>query len=187
MLRLAHRFPVARSSFSIVKSHQDLQLRLASAKPAAKSASEDVPSTEHLKGRSFELERVFSKKDLLHFGWLTGDSNPIHLEDSAARRANFESCVVHGMLAASLFPAIIGSKYPGAVYLSQEVNFKAPLLVDEHVTATVKCTSAKLLRQTYRAVFSTVCCKDDGTVVIDGVARALIPVASVKAEGMSTK
>lgn len=114
MLRLASRFNVCRSS-NVVKSPQESQLRFASAKASAKSASEDGTSPEHLKGKSFELERIFSKKDLLHFGWLTGDSNPIHLEDSAAKRAKFEGCVVHGVLAASLFPAIIGSNYVSSI------------------------------------------------------------------------
>lgn len=60
---------------------------------------------------------------------LTGDTNPIHQSLPAAQAAGFERCLVPGIMAASLFPALIGSAVPGALYLTQTLKFRAPVQV----------------------------------------------------------
>lgn len=81
-------------------------------------------------GATFALTRHFSNADVSVFAALTGDSNPIHADGGAAAQAGMPPMpVLPGLLSASLFPAIIGSHFPGAVYLSQTLKFKAPALV----------------------------------------------------------
>ncbi|PSC76074.1 Hydroxyacyl-thioester dehydratase type mitochondrial [Micractinium conductrix] len=76
------------------------------------------------------------------------------------------------MLMASLFPAIIGSHFPGALYLSQTLKFKAPALVGESLEArlTVERSSGS------RVTFQTLCCRaDSGRVLVEGAALAIMP------------
>lgn len=67
-------------------------------------------------------QRTFGQQDVGTFVNLTGDQNPVHLAQS-------DSTVVPGLLVASLFPAIIGSKYPGTLYARQDLKFERPVLV----------------------------------------------------------
>lgn len=80
-------------------------------------------------GRLFERRACFEQAAVDAFVGLTGDANPIHSDAAAARAAGFEGPIVPGIMMASLFPAIIGSSFPGAVYLSQSLRFSHPALV----------------------------------------------------------
>lgn len=62
-------------------------------------------------GQRFEMERAFTPQDVASYVSLCGDTNPIHTCDAAAQSAGFQGRVVHGMLYAGLFPAIIGSHF----------------------------------------------------------------------------
>jgi len=117
-------------------------------------------------GDSIDLQKQFSRQDVDAFTALTGDSNPIHKADQSSNGA----AVVPGMLLATLFPAIIGSRFAGALYLSQTLKFRRSAAVGTWVSATV--TVAK--RSGSRVTFDTVCRDPDGHVLVDGTALALI-------------
>ena len=70
--------------------------------------------------------REITEKDILDFAKLTGDDNPIHVDKLFAEKSIFKKQVSHGMLTASFFSKIFGTKFPGngCIYLSQEVKFK---------------------------------------------------------------
>ena len=74
----------------------------------------------------FSAERAFTADDVAEFARLSQDANPIHVDSTAAVRAGFPAPVVHGMLCASLFGAIIGTRFPGAVYATQSSRFAPP-------------------------------------------------------------
>lgn len=80
-------------------------------------------------GAAFSTTKQFSPEDVAAFAALTGDSNPIHTCAAAAARRGLPAPVLPGLLMASLFPAIIGSNFPGALYLSQTLKFKRHALV----------------------------------------------------------
>ena len=84
--------------------------------------------------------RAFTADDVAEFARLSHDANPIHLDPTAAARAGFPGPVVHGMLCASLFGAIIGTRFPGAVYAAQSLRF-APVLVGN--PSSQRCDSQK--------------------------------------------
>ncbi|KAL3699235.1 hypothetical protein R1sor_017257 [Riccia sorocarpa] len=95
---------------------------------------------------------------------------------SAAQEAGFSGCVVPGMLCGSLFPAIIGSRFAGAVYLSQTLTFKAPLAVDEFFIAEVEVTAIKNLKRNAKITFTTRCFTEEKErLFVDGEAIALLP------------
>lgn len=122
-------------------------------------------------GATGTLVKAFNQQDVQSFLQLTGDSNPIHSDAGAARLAGFaQGPIVPGMLLASMFPAIIGSTFPGAVYISQTLNFRSPAAVGHAVKATVQVT-----RQSGgRTTFATDIKDGTGTILVDGTALALI-------------
>ncbi|CAM8919550.1 unnamed protein product [Rhodiola kirilowii] len=130
-------------------------------------------------GDVLKLKLVFSYQDVLDYARVTHDSNPLHFNAELAREAGFEDALVHGMLVASLFPRIISSNFPGAVYASQSLNFKLPIYVGEEVTGEVQAISIKQMKQKHIAKFTTKCFKQS-ELVIDGEALAVLPTLAFR-------
>ena len=93
-------------------------------------------------GSVFHFKRNITAEDVDNFAKLTGDFNPLHMDERYAKSMEFKSRIVHGMLAGSLFSALVGMVYPGKrnLYLSQSLNFRKPIPVNSEVTVrgTVK-------------------------------------------------
>ena len=89
-------------------------------------------------GDSYDTSRCFTAEDVSHFAGLTHDSNPMHIDPEFAAQGRFGACVVHGMLVGSLFGAIVGQRFPGAIYVSQTLEFRKPVFVGETVRATIQ-------------------------------------------------
>lgn len=124
-------------------------------------------------GVEAHVTHTFTIEDTTRFAQLSGDSNPIHTDAAFAQtHANVAAPVVQGMLSASLFATIFGKTIPGAVYIAQELRWRAPLLVDEPVRARIR-----VLKLRKRFVdCATVCEKvASGDVVVEGVATVLLP------------
>jgi len=83
----------------------------------------------------YSFNHKFNKEDVLNFAELSGDDNPIHVDEKHGRDSIFGKNIVHGMLVASLFSKIVGVYCPGlnSLYLSQSVKFKKPLFFDEEI------------------------------------------------------
>ncbi|XP_071914685.1 3-hydroxyacyl-[acyl-carrier-protein] dehydratase FERN, mitochondrial-like [Coffea arabica] len=126
-------------------------------------------------GQVLKLARTFSDSDVVDYSKLSLDGNPLHFEPECARIAGFADRLVPGMLVASLFPRIIAFHFPGAVYVSQTLQFKLPVYIGEEITGEVEATSIRKLKNKYVAKFLTKCFKDDNTLVIDGEATAILP------------
>lgn len=107
------------------------------------------------------------------FAELSGDRNPIHLDEGMAQRSRFGRRIAHGMIPASLISAIIGNSLPGpgTIYLSQTLQFLAPVFVDEVVTARVTVTGIKEGKPI--ATLETVCENQKGEIVLKGEAVVL--------------
>jgi len=112
--------------------------------------------------------------DILSFANISGDCNPVHLDDEFAAGTIFKERIAHGILTASLFSTILGTKLPGpgAIYLSQSLNFRAPVKVDDVVVAAARVTH--LLPEKKRVIMSCNC-QVDGKTVLDGEAVILVP------------
>ena len=113
--------------------------------------------------------RTFAREDVEQFAKITGDSNPIHV----SRTATTDN-IVHGALLVSMFPAIVGSTFPGAKYLRQTAMFRNECPVGARVTATVR--KVKETRGGKIVEFETKvrCAEDEGKVYVDGFALAKI-------------
>ena len=125
-------------------------------------------------GMSAVVSRTITETDLRNFSGVSGDTNPMHLNEEYASRTPFGGCIVHGMLTASLISAVIGTKLPGpgCIYLSQNLKFIAPVRVGDTVYAVA--TIRELIAEKKRTIITTQCLVK-GIVVIDGEALIKVP------------
>jgi 3-hydroxybutyryl-CoA dehydratase len=108
------------------------------------------------------------------FADLTGDTNPVHLDDEYAAGTRFGRRIAHGMIAAGLISATLANDLPGpgTVYLSQTLQFKAPVYPGDTITTTIEVK--KIRPDKPIATLSTVCNNQEGTVVLEGEAVVLV-------------
>ncbi|KAH9299027.1 hypothetical protein KI387_030709, partial [Taxus chinensis] len=133
-------------------------------------------NTKLKEGDILRKERSFTHEEVVKYSQLSQDSNPIHLDSAQARKAGFKDTVVHGMLYAALFPSIIAFHFPGAIYVSQTLQFKAPVCIEDNLLAEVQALELREHRQKYRVRFATKCFRKEGMLlVLDGEAIALLP------------
>ena len=124
-------------------------------------------------GDSASITKSFSDEDVRKFAEISGDKNPVHLDDEYAAQTQFKKRLVHGMLATSLISAILGTELPGegSIYLGQSISFRAPVFIGDTVTATV--TVIKVREDKPIITLETVCKNQDDVVVIEGEAVLL--------------
>ena len=108
------------------------------------------------------------------FADLTGDTNPVHLDDAYAARTRFGRRIAHGIIAAGLISATLANDLPGpgTVYLSQTLQFKAPVYPDDTITATVEVKNVRPDKPII--TLSTVCKNQNDMIVLEGEAVVLI-------------
>ena len=94
-------------------------------------------------GEKRSLHRRISERDVSAFVELTGDNNPLHVDDSFAEQTHFQKRVVHGMLGASFVSTVIGTQLPGpgALWLSQSFEFLRPVRLNDELTVTCVVTA----------------------------------------------
>ncbi len=82
--------------------------------------------------QTFSTNFSFSQQDVADFARVTGDNNPVHLDEEFASKTIFKTRIMHGMLGACVFSKVFGTLFPGegTIYLSQSVNFLKPMYVD---------------------------------------------------------
>jgi 3-hydroxybutyryl-CoA dehydratase len=125
-------------------------------------------------GQSAETTRVVGVGDIEAFAKVSGDTNPVHMDDAYARTTSFGERIAHGMLSGAYISAVLGVKLPGpgAIYLSQSLRFRRPVRVGDPVTARV--TVKALDERRGHVTFETVC-QVNGKTVVDGEAVVMVP------------
>ena len=125
-------------------------------------------------GQRASLMRTVMDNDLHRFAEVSGDTNPIHVSDTFAAQTKFGQRIAHGMFTASLVSALLGTKLPGpgAVYLSQTIQFLAPVRIGDVVTATVEIVELVPERRRARLFCE---CVSDGRAVVEGEAWVAVP------------
>lgn len=133
-----------------------------------------VERTEFTVGEEATLTRTIGHAEIAGFAALTGDDNPVHLDEAYASRSYFKGRIAHGMLAAGLISAVLGTRLPGpgAVYLSQSLRFKAPVRPGDRVTARAAVTAWD--SATGRVTLSTEVMNQDGETVLTGEATLVM-------------
>ena len=125
-------------------------------------------------GMSASFAKTITDADILMFAGVSGDTNPVHLNEEFAGATPFKGRIAHGMLTASLISTALGTKLPGAgcVYLSQTMKFLAPVRAGETVRAVV--TVREIEQEKRRVTLDTVC-RVTGHDVMIGEAKLVIP------------
>ena len=125
-------------------------------------------------GMSAVFGKTVSEADIVAFAGVSGDTNPIHLHDGFARTTRFGERIAHGMLGGSFISTVIGTKLPGpgSLYVSQTLNFRAPVKIGDTVTARVEIVD---IDHTRRRVRLRTECRCGDVVVIDGEAVVMAP------------
>src|ERR687895_602392 len=120
------------------------------------------------------LSKTSSSSDVVGFAEVTGDRNPIHLAQHFAAKTPFGTRIAHGLYTASLISAVLGTRLPGpgAVYISQTLNFRAPVKIGDTVEVIVEV--AELIPERQRARLVCTCLVTD-EVVLDGEAWVKVP------------
>jgi 3-hydroxybutyryl-CoA dehydratase len=128
-------------------------------------------------GMTERLSKVVSSSDVVGFAQVTGDRNPIHLSEHFAAKTQFKKRIAHGLYTASLISAVLGTRLPGpgAIYISQTLNFRAPVKIGDTVEVTVQV--AELVPERLRARLACTC-KVADEVVLDGEAWVKVPSSS---------
>ena len=128
-------------------------------------------------GQSASVGKTITEADILLYAAVSTDTNPIHIDAEAAKASLFGERIAHGMLSAGLISAVLGTRLPGpgAVYVSQTLNFRAPVRIGDTVEVTV--TVAELDPERQRARLACIC-RVGAAVVLDGEALVKVPSAA---------
>jgi 3-hydroxybutyryl-CoA dehydratase len=126
-------------------------------------------------GDSAELSRIIAEEDVMSFADLTGDWNPVHVDEEAAKQSRFGQRIAHGILVAGHVSAALGTKLPGpgAIYLGQTLRFEKPVYIGDTVTTRVEVTGT--IPEKRRVRITTSCSNQRGEIVLTGEALLLMP------------
>jgi len=126
-------------------------------------------------GQSSSFTKQITNKDVLLFAEVSGDDNPVHVNEEFAQTTMFKGRIVHGALVASLFSKVLGTQLPGmgTIYLGQESRFMKPVRIDETITATV--TIIEIIAEKNRVILETIARNSAGEIVVSGKATVLAP------------
>lgn len=125
-------------------------------------------------GMRAEYERMVTQDMIESFAEVSGDYNPLHLDEDYAKTTIFKGRIAHGILSASFISKVFGTVMPGkgSIYISQTLRFLAPVRIGDTVLTSVEVTAIDTEKR--RVSFKSRC-KVGSTVVIDGDALIMVP------------
>jgi 3-hydroxybutyryl-CoA dehydratase len=124
-------------------------------------------------GMTASYAKTVTEADVILFAGITGDDNPVHINEEFAAATRFKGRIVHGMFCAGLISCVAGTRLPGpgAIYIGQSLQFKAPVRIGDTVTARV---TVKEVNRDKRRVLAQTQCLVKGTLVVDGTATFMV-------------
>ena len=125
-------------------------------------------------GQTAENAHVVTDADIVAFAEVSGDRNPVHLDEAFAAGTPFKTRIAHGMLSAGYISAVLGGQLPGqgAIYLSQTLKFRRPVRIGDEMVTRVTVTAVDAEKA--RVTLSTVC-EVGGQAVVEGEAVVMVP------------
>jgi 3-hydroxybutyryl-CoA dehydratase len=128
-------------------------------------------------GDSASFTKTISESDVYLFAGITGDLNPAHVDAVSAANGMFKQRIAHGMLTGSFISTVLAMQLPGpgTIYVGQNLQFRAPVLIGDTITARVE--AAEKLDQRKWVKFKTTITNQDGKLVVDGEATVIPPQA----------
>lgn len=125
-------------------------------------------------GQTVRYQKTIQDEDVRLFAQVTGDTNPLHLDETYAQKTRFRGRIAHGILTLGLISAVLGTRLPGpgAIYLEQQVRFLHPVRIGDTITAEVTVLAWHPEKRRLRV--QTRCYNQDDIMVLDGEALLLI-------------
>ncbi|MBO8140276.1 MAG: MaoC family dehydratase [Thermosipho sp. (in: Bacteria)] len=123
--------------------------------------------------QTYEVKRKITAHMVETFAEITGDKNPVHLDEEYASKTIFKKRIAHGILSVGLISAVLGMEFPGpgTIYMKQNTKFLKPIYLDEEITITI--TVKEKIDEKSRLVLTTQIIKEDGKLAVDGEALVL--------------
>ena len=133
-------------------------------------------------GDTASLTRTLTYEDIELFAIMSGDVNPVHVDEAFARNAMFHKVIAHGMWGGALISTVLGTQLPGpgAIYLGQSLRFRHPVGLGDTVTVTVKVTEKNAEKR--RVTLECQVTNQRGEVVISGTAEVIAPTEKISRE-----
>jgi len=133
-----------------------------------------VPDSDFVVGQTCSFQQLVDDALVRGYADLTGDHNKLHLDDAYAKQTKFGRRIAHGGILFGMISRTLGGEMPGpgTVYLSQLVNFQAPVFIGDTVTLVATITA---LLPKHVATITTIMTKQTGEIVLDGVATVKLP------------
>ena len=126
-------------------------------------------------GDKASLTKTVSDADVIEFAHVTGDNQPLHLDDAFAAKTRFKKRIAHGMLSAGFISAVLGTKIAPnnvVVYLSQQMRFRLPVSIGDSITAEAEVTAIDPEKRI--VTLRTDCTNQNGEAVVKGEATVLL-------------
>ena len=142
---------------------------------SALAEEHEIANLEHIRpGDKRELSKTITATDLDAFAAMSGDYNPLHIDESFARKTTFQRRVAHGMLVASYVSTLVGMHLPGpgALWINQSYRWLAPVFIGDTVTLTLTVLQVSRGSRTLKVAIQAV--KQDDKVVMDGEGSVLL-------------
>ena len=126
-------------------------------------------------GQSASFSKTITETDIVNFAGISGDFNPVHINDIAAASSRFGKRICHGALVNSFISTVLGMYMPGpgTIYMSQESKFIKPVYVNDTVTAICEIIS---ISDKGKAEISTTVINQNNEIVVQGKALVLLPL-----------
>lgn len=126
-------------------------------------------------GDTAQFSKTLLESDVYLYARLTGDLNPVHVNEEYAKKTFFRTRIVHGMLLGGLISTVLANKLPGpgTIYVSQKLNFLAPVRIGDTLTVYIEVLDA--IPEKNRIRLKTICTIQDGTKVLEGEAVVIPP------------
>jgi 3-hydroxybutyryl-CoA dehydratase len=124
-------------------------------------------------GDSASFIKTITEHDVYSFAGITGDMNPIHINQEYAKKTIFKDRIAHGILSLGLISNVLGNKLPGpgSIYAAQSCQFTKPVFIGDTIIAAVEVTKKNELKN--RVWLKTYCINQRGEVVLEGEAQML--------------
>ena len=135
---------------------------------------ENVPFDEIFVGQTYENQKTVTEEDILLFAIVSGDNNPVHVDESYAKSTQFGERIAHGMYTSALVSATMamGLPGPGSVYLTQTMKFKQPVKVGDKLSIRIEVIKKRAGKNF--VTFSTLVTNQHGERVMLGEAMARV-------------
>lgn len=124
-------------------------------------------------GMSASYAKTVTEADVILMAGISGDNNPIHINEEFAKQTRFDGRIVHGVFMSALTSCVLGTRLPGpgAIVISQNMKFKAPVRINDTVTASARISE---INEQRRRITLETRCQVNSTVVATGSATLMV-------------